>query len=404
MQPERGDVIFAVRFCGVFFHYGVYVGNGRVIHYNTESHTDMTPSHNAIIQTSLEYFANNDPVYIEPSDKKYSKENTARKAEELLGTGKGEYNLATNNCEHFSNLCRYNSKSSKQVWDAAWSITFDVLTNCYEIVKKVKSAWGVVSSEAFLTNPLAYFTMELFTSAAVSIVEYLIKKVLHNTAHNNLRRLLSDFKRVDSVVCRNVSFGYDLDTILKRCPHCGAPMPKGEGFNKCLFCNSLTKKENYKRKCPGCAADYYQGETQCSYCRTDLTTKQYDEPNVSDTDVSCPNSSCRITDEIKNNNRMVGVMAMNQMFNQTMYNQRLLQNSIAQTTPPPIVISSYPQYKVSWKGQTTNPMSIDDLQKMARLGEIQPTSTVYVFQKSGESGKPTTAKDIEQLAGCFQVN
>ena len=62
MNPERGDVIFAVRFCGVFFHYGIYIGGGLVIHYNTDS--SQTPSHNAIIKTSFD----NDYVSIDVTD------------------------------------------------------------------------------------------------------------------------------------------------------------------------------------------------------------------------------------------------------------------------------------------------------------------------------------------------
>lgn len=47
--------------------------------------------------------------------KKFSPNETVRRARSQIGRRKGEYNLATNNCEHFARECKSGKSESKQV-------------------------------------------------------------------------------------------------------------------------------------------------------------------------------------------------------------------------------------------------------------------------------------------------
>ncbi len=127
-SPQRGDIIFAARnvklFKGkiilknLYYHYGVYVGDNKVIHFSDPNPNETTKSHATIIETSFEDFADGDVVFIEPIDeniKHNNLEKTAVKAEFYLYNHKDKYNLGFNNCEHFANICRYNKKKSSQV-------------------------------------------------------------------------------------------------------------------------------------------------------------------------------------------------------------------------------------------------------------------------------------------------
>jgi len=113
---KKGDIIFAIRASGTYLHYGVYVGKNKVIHYATEDFDDDDMDHAKIIQTSLDYFAHGDDVYIEKEREGAKSDiDTVRCAKAYLGTGLNSYNLFTNNCEHFANMCKYGEKVSHQI-------------------------------------------------------------------------------------------------------------------------------------------------------------------------------------------------------------------------------------------------------------------------------------------------
>ena len=113
---KKGDIIFAVRAFGTYLHYGVYVGKKKVIHFATEDFDDYDMDHAKIIQTSIEYFAHGADVYIEQEREGAKRDiDTVRCAKSHLGTGLNTYNLFTNNCEHFANMCKYGEKESYQI-------------------------------------------------------------------------------------------------------------------------------------------------------------------------------------------------------------------------------------------------------------------------------------------------
>ena len=148
--PDYGDVIYVQRLG--YKHFGIYLGNNRVIHYAHDVNGVLCV-HETDIESFLdgdtELFACNFPdTYGRPSpiiisnciasptfynlgrwlnsNKKskyrlYSPEDTVKRAKERLG--ETEYNLITNNCEHFALWCKTGVHESHQVNDLIEVIT-----------------------------------------------------------------------------------------------------------------------------------------------------------------------------------------------------------------------------------------------------------------------------------------
>lgn len=135
-----GDVIVIKRLRGLYYHFGIYVGNGRIIHYSAENNdfiggisiheTDfenfLRGSTTFFIQRfSDDYkkFARQIGLSFKARGKKrrrreneyylYSPEETVRRAKKRLG--ETHYNLITNNCEHFAIWCKTGLDLSSQV-------------------------------------------------------------------------------------------------------------------------------------------------------------------------------------------------------------------------------------------------------------------------------------------------
>ena len=141
-----GDVVGVHRMRGLYDHYGIYTGNGGIIHYADPSGDFGT---NIVVhRTTLEKFKE-DSEYLFVIDfdkfikknkvnifdiitplginvgnifklllgnnnyKIFSPEETVRNAESRLG--ERLYNIATNNCEHFAIWCKTGVSESTQV-------------------------------------------------------------------------------------------------------------------------------------------------------------------------------------------------------------------------------------------------------------------------------------------------
>lgn len=146
-ELRPGDVVGVHRMRGLYDHYGIYTGNGEMIHYADPS-GDF--GMNIIVhRTTLEKFKEDSEYifvidfdkYIQRNTVKitdiitplginmgnifklllgshyhlYSPEETVRRAEERLG--ERHYNIATNNCEHFAIWCKTGVSESTQVED-----------------------------------------------------------------------------------------------------------------------------------------------------------------------------------------------------------------------------------------------------------------------------------------------
>jgi hypothetical protein len=94
-----------------YSHHGVYVGQGRVVHYSGFSGFWQC---GPVEEVSLSRFANGHPVHVlDPLEPLYSPEEIVRRARSRLG--ENDYRLLTNNCEHFCNWCRSGVSRSEQV-------------------------------------------------------------------------------------------------------------------------------------------------------------------------------------------------------------------------------------------------------------------------------------------------
>jgi len=113
--PKIGDVIFTDRL--VYRHYGIYAGNGRVIHYASKhGHFGLDIR---VRETSIENFVGdgNCNIIQFPNNKsglrQFSGEETVSRARSRMG--EKSYNLLFNNCEHFALWCKYGESKSIQV-------------------------------------------------------------------------------------------------------------------------------------------------------------------------------------------------------------------------------------------------------------------------------------------------
>jgi hypothetical protein len=113
-MPNKGDVITVNR--GLYRHYGVYCGNGSVVHFAPKKGFELDAENAMIQKTSLAHFLKGAVCEIEAyGDAAYTPDETVRRAYSLVGTNKGEYNLVFNNCEHFARWCKCGVKRSRQV-------------------------------------------------------------------------------------------------------------------------------------------------------------------------------------------------------------------------------------------------------------------------------------------------
>lgn len=107
----KGDCIYVYRnfgqLEGVYKHYGIDCGDGTVIHYRKPSEV--------IEQTSLSTFSRGNPVYVAEYSEGfgYIPDVVVERAKSRLG--ERDYNLLSNNCEHFTSWCKTGINDSKQI-------------------------------------------------------------------------------------------------------------------------------------------------------------------------------------------------------------------------------------------------------------------------------------------------
>lgn len=113
-ELKKGDIIYANRLGGLYRHYGVFVGDDTVIHYSgqpenfTEAQIEKIELTDFMGDAKKVKKDNCKPRY-------YSRDEIVERAYSKLNTGKNEYDIVSNNCEHFVRWCQTNEKTSKQV-------------------------------------------------------------------------------------------------------------------------------------------------------------------------------------------------------------------------------------------------------------------------------------------------
>jgi hypothetical protein len=113
LQP--GDILGVNR--GLYWHYGIYTGEGSIIHYAAKK-GDF--GKNVCVQkTSFKRFRKKSPCYVcrlpesfTRTHKVFSPEETLERAMSRLG--EASYNLFSNNCEHFVLWCKTGYAESEQ--------------------------------------------------------------------------------------------------------------------------------------------------------------------------------------------------------------------------------------------------------------------------------------------------
>jgi hypothetical protein len=126
-EPPVGSHLATTRrgYC----HHGVYVGNGRVVHYSGFSGGLWQSG--PVEEVSLSRFAIGHAVrIIEHPKPAYSPEEIVLRARSRLG--ENDYRLLTNNCEHFCNWCVSGVSHSAQVQQPL-QVPFRVLNALFQM-------------------------------------------------------------------------------------------------------------------------------------------------------------------------------------------------------------------------------------------------------------------------------
>ncbi len=107
----RGDQIYVIRpFVGlasVYEHHGIDCGDGTVIHYSKLEPTAT------VRRTARSQFSQMRPVRMRDYISSFIPEDVVRRAESRLG--ETQYNLLSNNCEHFATWCKIGVSESRQL-------------------------------------------------------------------------------------------------------------------------------------------------------------------------------------------------------------------------------------------------------------------------------------------------
>jgi hypothetical protein len=97
-----------------FAHHGVYLGGGRVIHYNARVYRLRR---RPVEETDMSGFAEGRPVFlVDHADAVYATDEVLRRARSRLGEDR--YHLLDNNCEHLVEWCLHGAARSFQVESA----------------------------------------------------------------------------------------------------------------------------------------------------------------------------------------------------------------------------------------------------------------------------------------------
>ena len=109
-----------------YTHHGIYVGQGRVVHYSGFSGFWQC---GPVEEVSFRRFAAAHPVRIVDHDgSTYSPHEIVRRARSRIG--ENDYRLLTNNCEHFCNWCLCGVSRSAQV-DRRWQLPIRLLAGLF---------------------------------------------------------------------------------------------------------------------------------------------------------------------------------------------------------------------------------------------------------------------------------
>jgi hypothetical protein len=110
IQP--GDIIYVHR--GLYKHYGVYAGDGKVIHFAPLAGKEINAENAVVHETNLDNFLKGGVLRVDKKSKaKFSGPETVERARSQIGSK--SYDLVFFNCEHFARWCTTGVCESDQV-------------------------------------------------------------------------------------------------------------------------------------------------------------------------------------------------------------------------------------------------------------------------------------------------
>ena len=110
-----GDILYVNR--GYYKHYGVYIGEGKIIHFAPLNGAEINSKNAVIHETNLDDFLKGgEPEIDKKSKSKYNRLEIVKRACSQVGSN--GYNLVFSNCEHFARWCKTGIHESNQVDEA----------------------------------------------------------------------------------------------------------------------------------------------------------------------------------------------------------------------------------------------------------------------------------------------
>ena len=109
LSPISGNQIRVKR--PYFYHHGIYIGNGRIIHFAViDKETERDPYKAVVHECDIASFLRGGELEVRVYDK--DELQYVRKADDVMklarcSIGEKGYDLIKNNCEDFSNRCAY---------------------------------------------------------------------------------------------------------------------------------------------------------------------------------------------------------------------------------------------------------------------------------------------------------
>lgn len=103
---------------GKLYHHGIYIGNDEVVQFGLPMDVYRDPKTVKVIKSPISDFLGGGFLEVRRYDRKELKQKNSD--EEIVRIalsklGEGDYNILTNNCEHFCNFCIFGKKISTQV-------------------------------------------------------------------------------------------------------------------------------------------------------------------------------------------------------------------------------------------------------------------------------------------------
>ena len=155
-KMQNGDHLVVGR--TAYTHHGIYIGNGEVIHFSDDY---------GVERISLDEFSQGKQVRVRDyGDSSYSPEERVERAKSRLG--EDDYNLVTNNCEHFAAWVATGKHESKQVRNVTNVVVSGVAV--YAARRVVASVISEEAAKYAATQLVSRGLASTATSAALSAV------------------------------------------------------------------------------------------------------------------------------------------------------------------------------------------------------------------------------------------